>query len=183
MAALATVFGVVALSLTLSLSCVSMPNLVLKIMSITFLVAGLCLILTLVGFADCDGQCSLAGSGYMAIITSIVYLIVAAIIFKIRGYESDDEIPLATKGAESAKEDITIEVTELPDGSKKTVTTTVDKYGNKTVEEMLEPPPVEQDQDVETEYLPDGSLLTRRTTYDEDGNKVIEETVEKAAPA
>lgn len=184
MAILATLCGTIALSFTLSISCVSMPNLVLKITSVAYLVAGVCIILTLVAFANCS-DCSLAGSGYMAIIAPIVYFITAVIIFKIPPYESDGDMPVATKGVSSSstKEDVTITITELPDGTRKTVKTTIDKHGNKTVEETLEPPEEEEEDDVETTYLPDGSIMTRRITYDEDGNKVIHETIEKAPQA
>lgn len=186
MAILATVFGIVALGFTFSLSCVSVPKIFLKIMSIIYVVAGLCIILTLVAFADCGEQCSLSVSGYMAIFASIFYFITATIVFKIPAYDSDDgNIPVTTNGVESSKQDVTttIEVTELPDGSIKTVKTVVDEYGNETVEETLEIPVEEEEEGVEREYLPDGSILTRRTTYDEDGNQVIQETIEKAPQA
>lgn len=185
MAILATVFGIVALGFTFSLSCVSVPKIFLKIMSITYVVAGLCIILTLVAFAECE-QCSLSVSGYMAIFASIFYFITATIVFKIPAYDSDDgNIPVTTNGVKSSKRDVTttIEVTELPDGSIKTVKTVVDEYGNETVEETLEIPVEEEEEGVEREYLPDGSILTRRTAYDEDGNQVIQETIEKAPQA
>ena len=179
MAILATVCGTIALAFTLSLSCVSMPNLILKLMSLTYLAAGLCIILTMVANADCD-DCSLAGGGILAVVAPILYFGTAAIIFKIPLYTGTT----STKGSKS--KDVTVTITELPDVTKKTVKTTIDKNGNKTTEETLELPPSEESddgEDVEVTYLPDGSIKTTRISYDKDGAKVVHETVERPPQA
>ena len=77
----------------------------------------------------------------------------------------------------------TITVTELPDGCKKTIKTTIDNYGIKTVEETIEEPEEEEEpeEDVEVTYLPDGSIKTVHITYDEDGSKVVHEMIERPA--
>lgn len=172
MAILAIVGGIVALGFTLSLSCVSMPNIVLKTAAATYLMAGFLTLLTMLIFADCY-NCALAPSGILAIIASIFYFITAAIVFNVPKYENDD---VSAEGIATPQENVTVIV--LPDGTKKTVKTILDQDGNKIIEETMEVP--DDEDEVEVSYLPDGSIMTRRITYDDDGNKVIHKTIEKA---
>lgn len=189
MAIMATILGFLAFVPTMSLSCMSMPNLILKIVAILWAISGLCLILMLTAMADCKttfgDSCKIGAGAGLAIVASIFYFVVAAIVFKIPLYESDSG---ATEGniKEPHGKNVTIEVTAFPDGTKKTIKTTIDENGNKTVEETIEEPHEEQypeEEEVVTSVLPDGSIMTTRTTYDEEGCKIVTETIEPADSA
>ena len=186
MAILATVIVTITLGFVLSVSCVSMPNLMLKIMSLAYLAAGVCLILTLSATASCE-QCSLALNGVLAIVAPIIYFITAVLIFKIPRYYDNGTPTTNLKPDDQARASgskTTVTIYELADGSRKIVKTTTDEYGNKTIEETIEEPEEEQEEpekDVEVTYLPDGSIKTTSITYDEDGSKIVEETIEKPA--
>lgn len=120
----------------------------------------------------------------MAIITPIIYLVTAVLIFKIPLYKSDG-LPNTTtkknKVSEKQQDQVTITIMELPDGTKKTIKTTIDEFGNKTIEETLEAPQEEEEVEEEVTFMPDGSIKRTRITFDEDGAKVIHETIEKPA--
>lgn len=190
MAILATIFGIIALAFTLSVSCVAMPNVLLKSVAVLYLIASLCMILTLVAKADCDstvgGSCACGPGCAVAIVASIMYFAMAVIVYKIPPYDGhlgdgDAEPRLSGPVPEQAAPGTTMTtVTTLSDGSKKTVKTTIDANGNKTIEETIEyPVPEPTEPEVVTSILPDGSIKTTRTYIDEDGAKVIEETIEE----
>lgn len=192
MAAIATLCGAIALIFTLCLSCMSMPNPLLITTSVLYLLAALCLILTLVAFAGCDYygfECKVAGGAILAIIAPMIYFGAALLVFKVPLYTSsnaaDNAAQASDKGAETATyapgNEVTITVTELPDGSKKTVKTIVDENGNETIEETIEPPEsdTEDEEEVVVSYLPDGSIKTTRTTIEKDGTKTVRETIEQ----
>jgi uncharacterized membrane protein len=189
MSIIATILGFLAFVPTMSLSCMSMPNLILKIVAILWAISGLCLILMLTAMVDCKyyvgDSCKIGAGAGLAIVATIFYFVVAAIVFKIPMYESDSG---ATEGnsKEPQGRNVTIEIISLPDGTKKTIKTTIDKNGNKTVEETIEEPREErypEEEDVVTSVLPDGSTKTTRTTYDEEGCKIVTETIEPAGSA
>lgn len=186
MAILATIIGIIALGFTLSLSCVSMPNLMLKILSLAYILAGACLILTLSARAGCGEGCSLSVGGSLAIVAPIIYFITAVLVFKTPLYDYEGTTTNVQEQPHVSGDNTTVTITELPDGSRKTVKTTIDEHGNKTIEETIEEPEEEEEEpedDVEVTYLPDGSIKTTRITYDEYGNKTVEETIEPALNA
>jgi hypothetical protein len=183
MSIMATILGFLAFVPTLCLSCMSMPNLILKSVAILWVISGLCIILMLTAMVDCkdyyDDTCKIGPGAALAIVAPLFYLGVAAIVFKIPLYESDSGATAGSKGPPG--KNVTIEITSLPDGSKKTVKTTIDKNGIKTIEETIEEPREEQypeEEEVVRRVLPDGSIKTTRTTYDEEGCKIVTETIE-----
>ena len=97
MAILATIFGTLALVATFSLSCMSMPNLILKIVSTFSLISALCVILTLVAKTNCDedvlgGSCKLSSGGVLAVVAPFFYVVLSIIFYKIPLYESDSNV-------------------------------------------------------------------------------------------
>jgi hypothetical protein len=184
MGILGTVLGVLALVATLCLSCVSMPNVVLKIVSTMYLISGACVMLSWTLLSDCQellyDTCKVGRGAVMSIIALCFYFAAAAIVFKIPLYESTES------SKQAPRKTVTIKVLSLPDGSKKTIKTTIDKNGNKTIEETIEEPREEhylEEREVVTRVLPNGCIKTTRTTYDEEGCKIVTETIEPAGSA
>jgi hypothetical protein len=143
----------------------------------------------LTAMADCNSasgdRCKIGYGAAAAIVAAIFYFVVAAIVFKIPMYESDSGAT-EVHSKEAHGKNVTIEVISYPDGTKKTIKTTIDENGNKTVEEIIEDPREEQypeEEEVVTSVLPDGSIKTTRTTYDEEGCKIVTETIESADSA
>ena len=118
--------------------------------SIFYLISALCVILTLVMMADCgedyygNNLCKIGPGAALAIVAPVFYLASAIIVYKIPLYESDKNDSKPTKPEQASGANLMIEITELPDGTKKTVKTTIDKNGNKSISMTIEEPPEEE---------------------------------------
>lgn len=154
MAVIANICGGITMIICICLSCVSIPMGLLKFTSILTLCAGFFQCLVFIWFANdaCDSYgCTFSHSAGLAIGASILYLLNACCIKRIGPYVSGDE--QFTPGAAAAQAPaqdpppgaVQVTVTNLPDGTKKTVRTVVNADGSKTVTETIESPAPETD--------------------------------------
>ena len=137
MAISATVLGALALVGTLSLSCMSTPKWILTIISILYVISALCAPVTFMMFAECEWDyelgnvCKIGPGGYLVIVAPVFYVASAILVCKNKKKPERAAPPT----------NVMITITKLPDGTKKSVKTTIDGYGNKTIEEIIEEPP------------------------------------------
>lgn len=133
--------------LSFFMACFSFDTSWTKLCGWCLLLASLFEFLTFTGFASgiCEGnQCTFSIGAGLAILGGVNAFLTAGIFMKIQPYQAPPTAGLAIPGGDLAPG--TVQVTEemLPDGTKKTIKTTVNEDGSRVVEETVEVPPPEQ---------------------------------------
>lgn len=142
-AILATIFSGVPMITSFFFACFSFDTSVLKMCGYMLMFASLCEFLSFIAFAAefCSGgTCKFSVGAGLAILGGVNAWLTAGIFMKIPPYEAPTGgIP----GGDLAPG--TVQVTEqvLPDGTKKTIKTTVQEDGSRTVEETVQVPAAE----------------------------------------
>lgn len=148
MAVIANISGGVTMIICIVLSCVSIPQMLLKSTALLSLNAGFFQCLAFIYFSNdtCkDLDCSFARGAGVAVGAAVLYLVNSCIILKIPLYEGDGDEQFVGTAATPATQDpppgaVQVTVTNMPDGTKKTVRTEVNADGSKTVTETIERP-------------------------------------------
>lgn len=145
-AILGTIFSGVPMILSFLMACFSFDTSWTKLCGWCLLLASLFEFLTFTGFTSnicADNQCVFSIGAVLAILGGVNAWLTAGVFMRIQPYEAPPsaEPGLVIPGGDLAPG--TVQVTEqiLPDGTKKTIKTTVKEDGSRVVEETVEAPP------------------------------------------
>jgi hypothetical protein len=141
-AVLATIFSGVAMILSFFFACFSFDTIWIKVCGYMLMMASLFEFLTFIGFASdicSNSSCKFSVGAGLAILGGVNALLTAGMFSKIPPYEE----PQISPGLNIAGDDLapgTVQVTEqvLPDGTKRTIKTTVREDGSRVVEETVQ---------------------------------------------
>jgi hypothetical protein len=126
------------------MSCMTFDRIVLQIFSALLFLGSIAEILTFIAFGSdiCSTyNCEFSIAAGLAIGASIASFVAAILFYKIP--PGRDFIPATPMFAAEPPGTVTVQETVEPDGTKKTVKTTVNADGSKTVEETIERPQVQ----------------------------------------
>jgi hypothetical protein len=142
---LASIFAGVPMVVSFFFACFSFDLIWNKICACMMIMSSLFTWLSYIGFAAgmCEnGNCTFSIGAGLALVSGLTALLTAWLFLRIPAYQEPIFGPsdVVTPGADLAPG--TVQVTELvlPDGTKKTVRTTVHQDGSRTVEETVETP-------------------------------------------
>jgi hypothetical protein len=150
-AVLATIFSGVPMIISFFFACFSFDKIWIKICGYMLMMASLFEFLSFIGFGSdicSSGSCKFSVGAGLAILGGVNACLTAGIFAKIPLYEEPQMSPGVGIGIDGAGADLapgTVQVTEqvLPDGTKKTIKTTVREDGSRVVEETLQVPATE----------------------------------------
>lgn len=133
---LANLSAIISIIMLIITTCLPFPPVLMKVTGCLVATTALAECFTFLFFASdfCDeGSCKFGGAAGIAIVAILVALLTAATVFKIPPVIKPDNSPPVPEQPGT----VTKTETTMPDGTTKTVTTTVNTDGSKTVEEKV----------------------------------------------
>lgn len=173
MAVIANICGGVTMIIAICLSCVSIPQMFLKLTAFLSFCAGFfqCLVFIYFSSDACrQFSCQFSRGAGLAVGAAIVYAINTCVLLKVPMYEGDDDDArftpaAATRVNQAPPGSVQVTVEVMPDGTKKTVRTVVNADGSRTVTETIEHPAEETSAVPMATAIPTGAAEPAAKTY------------------